>query len=164
MSLPTKIMIESKYRNQTEYPDVHNFGYDSSQTALWPNLGTGKGAWYDVTISAIIIPYRAAAVSKAYLMVHLKNGGHRAKNNICFGSSQSKVNECNFIVFCEKAVGTSWLIYRSTDIMRMQLDWQDNWIFNIRDHNGDQFVINPSEDQSLPENQVSCHFTIRKVP
>lgn len=157
---PQKILLESKYRNITNWPSVHEFEFTEDQTALWPSKLSENNNWYDVAISTIIVPYRAALASQPFLLLHLKNGNHRQKNNIVSGSSKARVNECSYILFCEKIMGTDWIFYKSAEVLRMEVYWRDTWHFSIRDVNGDPLIINPTQDETLPENQVSCHLFV----
>lgn len=157
------VIMDSNFRNMSDWPKVEEFSYGHGITSSWPMY---KGSATDkkkvnLKLINVVIPYRAALLTKKYFLVSISHSDDNMNRKLLNGSSSPGYHRSNFVVTVGKVIDTDW-IYLSpiTGVIPTTIIFGGEFSFKIHDSLGNDLVINTVEDATLPENQVSVIFEL----
>ena len=158
------IILDSTYRNHSDWSKVEEFSYGHTITSSWPMYKSNKTDKrnYSMRLISVVIPYRAALLTDRYYMVSISHTNDKMHRRLLNGSSNPGYHRSNFLVCVQKIVGTDWIYLApmTPNIHTTVLLGGGEFHFAIFDSYGVPLTINTIEDPNLPANQVSAIFDL----
>ena len=139
------IILDSSYRNITDYPNVEDFSYGNTITSMWPNnKGTNNEKNYNMRLINIVMPYRKELLTERYFLVSISHTNDPMRRKLLGGSSAPGYNKSNFVVTIERCIDTVWMYLRpiSGSIQTRALSSGGVFSFKIHNSNGNALHIN----------------------